>query len=47
MHVIDDRVVADLMGGTFDYLYLPANNTAGGILLAWRMNIWSGTHFSR
>lgn len=47
MNVIDDQTVRDIIGGSFDYFYLPANNTAGGILLAWRTNIWSGSHFFR
>lgn len=47
MAVIDDHVVRDLMGGSFDYSYLPAHNTSGGILIAWRTNIWSGSHYTR
>lgn len=35
--------IADTMGTEFDYVCLPADNTAGGILLAWRRDVWSGT----
>lgn len=45
--VIDDQFVRDLLGGSFDYHYLPAHNTRGGILMAWRTNIWSGSNFTR
>lgn len=39
LDVIDDRIVRDLLGGLFDYSYLLAQHTRGGILLAWRTNI--------
>lgn len=47
MSVIDDPIVTDLMGSSFNYFYLPATGMSGGILLAWRINIWSGSHRTR
>lgn len=46
LHVIDDSIVCDLMGGSFDYFFLPVDNTRGGILMAWRSNVWLGSNFT-
>lgn len=45
--VIDDTLIRELLGASFDYHYLSAQNTCGGILVAWRTNIWAGSHFSQ
>jgi hypothetical protein len=36
-------LILDICGAGFDYFFLPVTNTCGGILLAWKSNIWSGT----
>ena len=36
-----DNLVLEICGAGFDYFFLPAVNTCGGILLAWRTDIWS------
>jgi len=41
LDVCDDRLVLEMLGPLFDYFYLPASHTCGGILLAWRKDIWS------
>ena len=43
----DDRLILDLLGSCFDYFFLPACNTCGGILLAWKREIWSASCPSR
>lgn len=39
----DDRLLLDLLGSMFDYFFLPASNTCGGILLAWKRDVWSAS----
>lgn len=34
----------DLMGSSFDYVYLPPVGVTGGALVAWRRDLWSGSH---
>jgi hypothetical protein len=34
-----------MLGRSFAYEYLPANGSQGGILVAWRSAVWSGSHF--
>ena len=36
-------MLLDICGAGFDSVFLPASNTCGGILLAWKINIWSVT----
>jgi len=36
-------MLLDICGAGFDFVFLPASNTCGGILLAWKINIWSVT----
>ena len=40
----DDRLILDMFGPLFDYFYLPAAHTCGGIFLAWRKDIWSASN---
>lgn len=40
LNVINDRIIMQMLGVDFDYVYLPATQTRGGILLAWRRDIW-------
>jgi hypothetical protein len=35
--------IYELMGTDFDYVVLPASNTSGGVLIAWRRAAWTGT----
>jgi exonuclease III len=39
--VIFDFDVIQIVGAGFDYCYLPAVGTHGGILVAWRSSVWS------
>ena len=39
-----DSIVRDMLGLDFDYFALPASHTCGGILLAWRTDVWSITN---
>jgi hypothetical protein len=41
-----NRLANECLGNTFDYAFLPAVNTAGGVLLGWRTDAWSGTNIS-
>jgi hypothetical protein len=36
-------MINDIMGSDFDYLCLPAHGAAGGVLIAWRSDLWDGT----
>jgi predicted DNA binding protein len=44
--VFSDYDVMPLYGRGFDYSYLHAIHTRGGILLAWRSSSWSATSIS-
>lgn len=46
LSVITDQLILELLGSSFDYYYLPALSTRGGILLPWRTNIWAASNFS-
>ena len=37
-------LVREICGASFAYFFQPASNTCGGILLAWRSNIWLVTN---
>ena len=37
------NIIMEICGAGFTFLFLPASNTCGGILLAWKSNIWSVT----
>jgi exonuclease III len=41
MHVISYYYVLKLLGSSFDYLFLPAEQTHGGILVVWRDTVWT------
>jgi len=43
----DDAIIRELVGVGFDYCFLPACHTCGGILLAWRTDVWSASNSSR
>jgi hypothetical protein len=36
-------MINDIMGSDFDYLCLPVHGAAGGVLIAWRSDLWDGT----
>ena len=44
LDVCSNDLVREICGANFDYVYQPASNTCGGILLAWKSNIWSVTN---
>jgi exonuclease III len=46
LHVLDDFLVMDIVGLGFDYAYLPAEQTSGGILVAWHSAVWSSLSLS-
>jgi len=41
LDVIRPSVACDLMGSSFDYVFLPSVGVAGGILIGWRRDLWS------
>jgi exonuclease III len=41
LDVIRSSVACDLMGSSFDYVFLPSVGVAGGILIGWRRDLWS------
>jgi len=38
------NVIMETCGAAFDYFAKPASNTCGGILLAWKRDVWSITN---
>ncbi|CAN6348526.1 unnamed protein product [Urochloa humidicola] len=36
----NEALVGDMLGPSFDFFLLPASNTSGGILLAWKRDRW-------
>lgn len=40
---IGDRLIMQMLGSSFEYAYLPASRTRGGVLVAWRRNIWTAS----
>jgi hypothetical protein len=45
LHVIDDSIIFTVFGPLFDYTYVLVVHTRGGILVVWRRDAWSGSHF--
>jgi exonuclease III len=43
LYVVDDSIIYDMIGSGFTYEYVPAIGTCGGILLAWRLDLWNCT----
>jgi exonuclease III len=43
---INDFDVSQLLGTSFDYAFLPATHTRGGILVAWKAVAWSALSIS-
>ena len=41
LDTVDDTLISTMLGTAFDYSYLPAVHTCGGILVAWRRDTWS------
>jgi hypothetical protein len=41
---VDGSIIYDMIGSGFTYEYVPAIGTCGGILLAWRSDLWNCTH---
>lgn len=46
MASINDYTLMQIVGAGFDYTYLPAARTRGGILVEWKSFIWSFTNIS-
>lgn len=44
LSVISHFDVMQILGAGYDYTYLPAAGTRGGILVAWKASAWSVTH---
>ena len=43
----DDTMIRELFGLGFEFASLPACHTCGGILLAWKGDVWSVSNISR
>ncbi|XP_066334366.1 uncharacterized protein [Miscanthus floridulus] len=41
-----NQLASECLGTSFEYAFLPAVNTAGGVLLGWRTDAWSASHVS-
>ena len=39
-----DALVMETLGVGFDYFFVPATHTCGGMLLAWHRDYWSATN---
>ena len=39
-----DAMILEMLGVGFDYFFVPATHTCGGILLAWHRNYWSASN---
>jgi exonuclease III len=46
LNIISDYDVSQILGLGFDYYYLPAIHTRGGILVAWRQASWVVSNMS-
>jgi exonuclease III len=46
LHVISDFDIMQILDVRFDYAYLPADQTRGGILVAWLPGVWSISNVS-
>jgi exonuclease III len=42
--VIDGSIMNGMLGMSFQYAFLPTEGTRGGILVAWRVDVWSASH---
>lgn len=40
----NDGLIMELLGTDFDYYALPASHTCGGVILAWRRDVWTATN---
>jgi hypothetical protein len=40
LNVVNDALILDILGLDFDYVALPAVSGCGGILVAWRKDLW-------
>lgn len=47
LDVIPPSTVLELMGSGFDYYYLPLCGASGGVLIAWRTDVWTGSMHER
>jgi hypothetical protein len=44
LSVLDDRLILELLGSGFGYDFVLASETRGGILVAWKLMVWAGSH---
>jgi hypothetical protein len=42
--VIDDAMISNMLGSCFEYYFLLATGTRGGILVSWHTDKWSCSH---
>jgi hypothetical protein len=47
LSAVSNTLASEYLGPAFDYAFLPAVNTAGGILLGWRADTWAVSNVSR
>jgi exonuclease III len=47
LDVMDDRLILELLGSGFSYVFLPSVKTRGGIRIAWRSASWCGSQSRR
>jgi exonuclease III len=40
VQLFSDVMISELLGADFDYLILPSVGASGGILVAWRKDVW-------
>ena len=43
LDVCDDVLIREMLGPMFDFFYLPACHTCGGILLTWKRDTWTAS----
>lgn len=46
LDVVYNQLANEILGSAFDYACLPVINTAGGVLLAWRADVWTVSNLS-
>jgi hypothetical protein len=44
--IIADFDISQLLGADFDYAYLPASHTRGGILVTWHASVWLASNIA-
>jgi hypothetical protein len=47
LSLFDDHLILKLLGSGFAFYFVPAVETGGGILIAWKSASWIGSHFHK